>query len=289
MVCPDRKGLVADVASFISAHGGNITDADHHTDFTENLFLSRIEWELEDFSLSLDETSKKLAEALKVPNQAVSRCDGASFETNWIRVNQASEKVPTAIWVSKQDHCLMDLLMKIRDNEIPAECRMIMGNHPELEHAVRHVNIPFHFVDIKKLGKKEAEKVQLKLLKQYDVELLVLAKYMQILSPDFLKNFANVINIHHSFLPAFVGAKPYHQAYERGVKLIGATSHFVTTDLDEGPIIAQEVTGVSHRDSISDLVAKGKDLERTALSKAVLKYCQRRILVFRNKTVVFDN
>ena len=272
--CPDQRGLVAKIANFIYANGGNIIHADQHTDFAAGLFLTRIEWQLEGFNLPRDLIGPAF-NAIAQPLQA-----------NWQL--QFSDPVPRiAIWVSRQDHCLYDLIWRQRSGELAAEIPLVIGNHPQMEAIVQQFNIDYHHIPITKETRAEQEARQLELMHQYRIDLVVLAKYMQILSPDFIAQFPNVINIHHSFLPAFAGANPYQRAYERGVKIIGATAHYVTQDLDEGPIIEQDVVGVSHRDEIADLIRKGKDLERIVLARAVRLHLQNRVLVYSNRTVVF--
>ncbi len=272
---PDRPGLVAKIANFIYANGGNIIHADQHTDFTTGLFLNRIEWQLEGFNLPREVISTAFAAIAK------------PIEANWQL--HFSDSIPRiAIWVTKQNHCLLDLLWRQKAQELPAQIPLIISNHPNLKYIAEQFDIDFHHIPITKETKSEQEAKQLELLKQYQIDLVVLAKYMQILSADFVTKFPNIINIHHSFLPAFAGANPYQRAYERGVKVIGATAHYVTKDLDEGPIIEQEVTHVSHRDTVGDLIRKGKDLERLVLSRAVRLHLQNRVLVYGNRTVVFS-
>lgn len=272
--CPDQKGLVAKFANFIYANGGNIIHADQHTDFSAGLFLARIEWQLDGFNLPRDIIGAAF-NAIAQPLQA-----------NW-QLHFSDTLPRIAIWVSKQDHCLFDLLWRQRAGELHAEIPLMMSNHPDLENIAQQFKIDFHHIPISKETKPEQELKQLELLETYQIDLVVLAKYMQVLSSDFLKQFSNVINIHHSFLPAFPGANPYHRAYERGVKIIGATAHYATADLDEGPIIEQDVVRVSHRDSVEDLIRKGKDLERIVLARAVRLHLQNRVLVYGNRTVVF--
>lgn len=272
--CPDQKGLVAKIANFIYSNGGNIIHADQHTDFAAGLFLTRIEWQLEGFNLPRDLIGPAF-NAIAQPLQA-----------NWQL--QFSDAVPRiAVWVSRQDHCLYDLIWRQRSGELSAEIPLVMSNHPQMEAIAQQFDIDYHHIPITKETKAEQEARQLELLRQYRIDLVVLAKYMQILSPDFIAQFPTVINIHHSFLPAFAGANPYQRAYERGVKIIGATAHYVTQDLDEGPIIEQDVVRVSHRDEITDLIRKGKDLERVVLARAVRLHLQNRVLVYSNRTVVF--
>jgi formyltetrahydrofolate deformylase len=272
--CPDQKGLVAKLSSFIYANGGNIVHADQHTDFAAGLFLSRIEWQLEGFNLPRDLITPAF-QSIAEPLQAT-----------WYL--HFSDTVPRlAIWVSKQDHCLFDLLWRWRAQEFNAEIPLIISNHETLRPAAAQFGIDYHCFPITPETKKDQEAQQLDLLEQYKIDLVILAKYMQVLSTDFVKAFPTVINIHHSFLPAFAGANPYHRAYERGVKIIGATAHYVTAELDEGPIIEQDVIRVNHRDQTTDLIRKGKDLERIVLARAVRLHLQNRILTDGTRTVVF--
>lgn len=271
--CPDQKGLVAKIASFIYSNGGNIIHADHHTDLSAGLFLTRIEWQLDGFNL---------------PRELISPAFGAiaqPLNATWqLQFSDTVQRM--AIWVSRQDHCLFDLIWRQRAGEFLAEIPLIISNHPQLGAIAEQFGIDFYHLPITKDTKAAQESVQLDLLRQYQIDLVVLAKYMQVLSSDFLAQFPQVINIHHSFLPAFAGANPYERAYERGVKIIGATAHYVTEDLDEGPIIEQDVVRVSHRDAVADLIRKGKDLERIVLARAVRLHLQNRVLVYGNRTVV---
>ena len=273
--CPDQQGLVAKIANFIYSNGGNIIHADHHTDFSAGLFLSRIEWQLDEFKLKreiIDPAFGAIAEPL-----------GAKWSLHF------SDQVPRiAVWVSKQSHCLNDLLWRHQAKEFIAEIPLIISNHETLKPIADQFGIEYVHLPINRENKVEQEAIQLELLKKHQIDLVVLAKYMQILTPEFVNKFSNIINIHHSFLPAFAGANPYQRAYERGVKIIGATAHFVTKDLDEGPIIEQDVVRVSHRDNTKDLIRKGKDLERMVLARAVRLHLQHRILVYGNRTVVFS-
>lgn len=273
--CPDRRGLVAKFANFIYGHNGNIIHADQHTDFAAGLFLTRIEWQLAGFDLSREEIAPAFS-AIAQP-----------LEANW-QLHFSDTIRRMAIWVSRQDHCLLDLIWRQQSQELLAEIPLIISNHPNLKPIADRCGADFYHIPISKDSKSEQEAQHLKLLNQYNIDLVVLAKYMQILSADFIANFPQIINIHHSFLPAFVGAKPYERAYERGVKIIGATAHYVTSDLDAGPIIEQDVERVSHRDEVSDLIRKGKDLERIVLARAVRSHLRNRILVYGNKTVVFE-
>ncbi len=274
--CPDQKGLVAKIANFIYANGGNVIHADQHTDAAAGLFLMRVEWEVEGFNLP----QKVIAPAF----QAIAQ----PLEATW-QLHFSNTLPRMAIWVGKQDHCLYDLLWRHKARELNAKIPVIMSNHPDLGEVATQFGIDFHYLPITKENKLEQELKQLALLHEYDVDVVVLAKYMQILSQDFINKFSKpIINIHHSFLPAFVGASPYQQAYDRGVKIIGATAHYVTEELDAGPIIEQDVERVSHRDQVVDLVRKGKDLERVVLARAVRSHLQNRVLVYGNRTVVFE-
>ncbi|MDM9584827.1 formyltetrahydrofolate deformylase [Nostoc sp. GT001] len=273
--CPDQRGLVAKFANFIYSNGGNIIHADQHTDFAAELFLTRIEWQLDGFNLP--------REFIAPAFNAIAQPLGAKWELRF------SDTVPRiAIWVSRQDHCLFDLIWRQRAKEFIAEIPLIISNHSNLKVVAEQFNIDFQHIPINKDNKAEQEIQQLELLCQYKIDLVVLAKYMQIVSADFINQFPQIINIHHSFLPAFIGANPYHRAFERGVKIIGATAHYATADLDAGPIIEQDVVRVSHRDEVDDLVRKGKDLERVVLARAVRSHLQNRVLVYGNRTVVFE-
>jgi formyltetrahydrofolate deformylase len=273
--CPDQRGLVAKFANFIYANCGNITHADQHTDFEAGLFLTRIEWQLKGFNLPKDVITPAF--------NAIAQPLNAKWELHF------SDTLPRiAIWVSRQDHCLFDLIWRHRAKEFHAEIPLIMSNHPDLQPIVEQFGIDYHYLPITKENKQEQEAKQLELLHEYKIDLVVLAKYMQIVSADFIEKFPQIINIHHSFLPAFIGANPYHRAFERGVKIIGATAHYATADLDAGPIIEQDVVRVSHRDEVNDLIRKGKDLERIVLARAVRLHLQNRVLVYGNRTVVFE-
>ena len=272
--CADQKGLVAKIANFIYANGGNIIHADQHTDTAAGMFLTRIEWELAEFNLARDVMAPAFSAIAKPLN--------ANWQLHF------SDTVPKiALWVTKQDHCLLDLLWRWKAKEMNADIPVIISNHTDLKPIADQFEIDFHYLPITKETKAEQEAKQLEILQQYNIDLVVLAKYMQILSADFVAKFPNIINIHHSFLPAFPGANPYQRAYKRGVKIIGATAHYVTEDLDEGPIIEQDVVRVSHRDIVSDLIRKGKDMERLVLARAVRLHLQNRVLVYNHRTVVF--
>jgi formyltetrahydrofolate deformylase len=275
--CPDQRGLVAKISNFIYANGGNILSCDHHTDINANIFLSRVEWFLEDFNLPRDIIAAAFG-SIAQPWQA-------TYELHF-----SDDRPRLAIWVSKQNHCLLDLLWRWKANEFPAEIPLIISNHEDLQPIAAQFGIDFQHLPITKENKAEQQQRQLELLQEYQIDLVILAKYMQILGAPIVDQFGSrrIINIHHSFLPAFVGAQPYHQAYDRGVKIIGATSHYVTSELDAGPIIEQDVAHITHRHGVADLVRKGKDLERMVLARAVRLHLQNRVLVYGNKTVVFE-
>ena len=273
--CPDRKGLVAALAQLLYGHGANILDADQHTDPVAGQFFQRIKFDLSELHTDRTSLEKAIAEV------------ATRFSMNW-RIADGLHRSKTAIFVSKYDHCLYDLLLRQRAGELSADVSMIISNHPDLQPVADQFGVPFHHLPITKERKRAQEGKALELLRAADVDLVVLARYMQILTNDFLKSYeGRVINIHHSFLPAFMGSKPYHRAFERGVKLIGATAHYATANLDEGPIIEQDVVRCSHRDSVEDLVRKGRDLEKVVLARAVRWHLDDRILVYDNKTVVF--
>ena len=274
--CPDRKGLVAAIADFLYQHEANILHADQHQDAENNLFLMRVEWDLNGFGISRNDFAKHFAPIAQ------------RFDMQWqLKLTQKRSQV--AIMVSQYDHCLADLLHRHQGGELNCEIAMVIGNHKDTERLAEFYGIPFHLIEVTRETKSEAEARQFALFDAHQIDLIVLARYMQILSPEFVKRYPQrIINIHHSFLPAFIGAKPYHRAFERGVKLIGATSHYVTEVLDEGPIIEQDIARISHRDQVEDLIQKGRDLERVVLSRAVRWHIENRILVYANKTVIFD-
>ena len=274
--CPDNKGIVATVSEFIYKNNGNITFLDQHVDALRQVFFMRIEWELENFIIPDDKIDEYFATLI-----------AQKYDMKW-QLHFSHETPRMAIFVSKLPHCLYDILSRWKSKEIDVEIPLIISNHPDLEPVARQFGIDFHLFAVNSDNKREQEQAQLQLLAEHKVEFIVLARYMQILSDDFISKYRNkIINIHHSFLPAFPGAKPYHSAFERGVKIIGATSHYVTADLDAGPIIAQDVIRVSHADSVEDLVRKGRDLEKVILSRSIWHHLQRQILVFQNRTVVF--
>lgn len=274
-VCPDQPGLVSKLSSWIYDHGGNIKHADHHTDQEAGLFLSRIEWNYD--SLNFDRK--------KIHNEfnEISKSINGKFQINY------SDEIPNvAIFVSKQNHCLIDLLWRVRNGELKMNVPLIISNHPNLKNIADDFNSEFIHFDVNQSSKSKVEMEILHLIKKFDIKLVVLAKYMQILSDSFIKEFSSIINIHHSFLPAFKGSQPYHRAWQRGVKLIGATAHYVTKDLDEGPIIEQCTVNVSHRDEVIDLIRKGRDIERISLARAVRLHLNHQVFVYQMKTAVFD-
>jgi len=271
--CPDRKGLVASISDFVFRHNGNILHADEHADEGSNLFLMRVEFDPIDFDINLADFAKHFSPIAE------------KFAMQW-RLARSNVRQKMAILVSKYDHCL---LYRHKSGELACDIPLVISNHPDNGPIAEFYRMPFFVVPVTKDNKSEAEQKILALLKQHDLDFIVLARYMQILSNQFVNEYPHrIINIHHSFLPAFVGAKPYHQAFTRGVKLIGATSHYVTDVLDDGPIIEQDVVRISHRDSLDDLLQKGRDLEKVVLSRAVRWHIENRVLLYGNKTVVFD-
>jgi formyltetrahydrofolate deformylase len=273
--CPDRKGEVASIADFVYRHNGNILHADEHADEESGLFLMRVEFDPKDFDLDLADFGKHFAPVAE------------KFQMKW-RLAQSSQRPRMIIFVSKYDHCLIDLLYRHQSGELACDIPLIISNHPDNQPLADFYKIPYTVVAITKDNKNQAEERIQALITEHKADFIVLARYMQILSNPFVNRYPQrIINIHHSFLPAFVGARPYHQAFERGVKLIGATSHYVTEVLDDGPIIEQDVVRVSHRDTVEDLIRKGRDLEKVVLSRAVRLHIESRVLVYGNKTVVF--
>jgi formyltetrahydrofolate deformylase len=276
VTCPDAKGIVAAIADFLYQHNANILHADQHQDAENNLFLMRVEWDLTNFNLDEAGFGRAFASV------------ATQFNMQW-QLKLSRHKTRVAIMVSQYDHCLADLLHRHKSGELACEIPLVISNHKDTEALVKFYGIDFYHLPVSKDSKAQVEAEQFKLFAQYNIDLIVLARYMQILSSDFVARYPQqIINIHHSFLPAFIGAKPYHRAFERGVKLIGATSHYVTEDLDEGPIIEQDIDRISHRDQVEDLIQKGRDLERVVLSKAVRWHIEHRILLYANKTVIFD-
>lgn len=276
ITCPDSKGIVATIADFLYQHNANILHADQHQDAENNLFLMRVEFDLTDCDLnpaSFKQAFVAIAER---------------FSMQW-QLKLSNKPLRVALMVSQYDHCLADLLHRHKSGELHCDIPLIISNHRNTESLAAFYGVDFHHIEVTQNNKAEAELAQFKLFEAYDIDLIVLARYMQILSPTFVARYPKqIINIHHSFLPAFIGAKPYHRAFERGVKLIGATAHYVTEMLDEGPIIEQDIDRISHRDQVEDLIQKGRDLERMVLSKAVRWHIENRILLYANKTVIFD-
>jgi formyltetrahydrofolate deformylase len=274
--CPDRRGIVAALSQVLYGHGANILDSDQHTDTEAQLFFQRIRFDL----------SELLSDRMTLERAIIEVSERFSMRS---RLVYAKQRKRVAIFVSRYDHCLYDLLLRHRGGELSADIALIVSNHPDLEHVARDFSLRFEHLPVTPETKAEQEARQIALLQEERVDLVVLARYMQILSADFIGHFEErIINIHHSFLPAFVGGKPYHQAYARGVKLIGATAHYATRDLDEGPIIEQDVARCSHRESVEDLARKGRDLEKVVLARAVRLHLDDRVLIYGKKTVVFD-
>ena len=275
--CPDKPGILAEVTDFITVNKGNIIYLDQYVDHVENIFFMRIEWELKDF-LVPQEKIEDYFETLYAQKY------GMNF-----RLYFSDVKPRMAIFISKMSHCLFDMLARYTAGEWNVEIPLIISNHPDLQHVAERFGIPFYLFPITKETKEEQERKEMELLAKHNITFIVLARYMQVISEQMINAYPNkIINIHHSFLPAFVGARPYHAAFERGVKIIGATSHYVTTELDAGPIIEQDVVRITHKDSIEDLVNKGKDLEKIVLSRAVQKHIERKVLAYKNKTVIFN-
>ena len=275
VTCPDRKGEVASIADFVYRHNGNIIHADEHADEESGLFLMRVEFDPKDFDIPLDDFAKHFSPIAE------------KFEMKW-RLAQSSHRPRMIIFVSKYDHCLVDLLYRHHSGELTCDIPLIISNHADNQSIADFYKVPYAVVQVTRENKHEAEARILSLIAEHKPDFMVLARYMQILSDEFVRRHPQrIINIHHSFLPAFIGARPYHQAFERGVKIIGATGHYVTEVLDDGPIIEQDVVRVSHRDTVEDLLRKGRDLEKVVLSRAVRLHIENRILVYGNKTVVF--
>lgn len=275
--CPDVKGIVVSVTEFIYKNNGNITYLDQHVDDANNTFFMRVEWTVRDFTIP----SEKIGEYFET-------LIASRFNMRW-RLYFSSHIPRMAVFVSRLPHCLYDILSRWKAGELKVHVPLIISNHKDLEDIARQFNIDFHHIPVNSENKPEQEKKEIELLKKHNIDFIVLARYMQIVSPQFVDHFRNkIINIHHSFLPAFPGAKPYHSAHERGVKIIGATCHYVTSELDAGPIIEQDVTRVSHTDSVEDMVRKGRDLEKIVLSRGVWQHVQRKTLVHDNRTIVFS-
>ena len=275
--CPDKPGILAEVTDFITVNKGNIIYLDQYVDHVENIFFMRIEWELKDFLVP----QEKIEDYFRT-------LYGQKYEMDF-RLYFSDVKPRMAIFVSKLSHCLFDMLARYTAGEWNVEIPLIISNHPDLQHVAERFGIPFYLFPITKETKGEQERKEMELLAKHKITFIVLARYMQVISEQMINAYPNkIINIHHSFLPAFVGAKPYHAAFQRGVKIIGATSHYVTTELDAGPIIEQDVVRITHKDAIEDLVNKGKDLEKIVLSRAVQKHIERKVLAYKNKTVIFS-
>lgn len=273
--CPDRVGLVSRISHFIFERGGNIIDLDEHVDTEEKMFFIRIAWEMTNFSIPPAELPAAIAPLAK------------EFRAAW-KISLSDNKPRVAIFVSGLDHCLQEILWRHKMGEYHAEIPLIISNHEDLKNLAGHYNIPFYVFSKRGENKQEQEKKEIELLEQNGIDVIVLARYMQILSPEFIKKYpGRIINIHHSFLPAFIGGNPYKQAYKRGVKIIGATSHYATDELDEGPIIEQDIIRISHKDTIRDLVRKGRDLERLVLARALTYHLEHRVLIYGRKTIVF--
>ncbi len=277
--CKDQSGIIASVTNFIAENKGNIVYIDQHVDREQDVFFMRLESEFSDASFSIDQLIDEFKNSL-----------AERFEMNW-RIYSSEEKINMALFVSKYDHCLYDILGRYNSGELNVNVNIpfIISNHNDLKLIADSFNIPFYHIPVSKETKTEAEEQHLKLLEEHNIDIVVLARYMQIVSDKLISNYPNkIINIHHSFLPAFIGAKPYHSAYKRGVKIIGATSHYITEELDAGPIIEQDVAHVSHAYSIEDLIAKGRDLEKIVLSNAIKLHIDRKVMVYNNKTVIFS-
>lgn len=275
--CPDRPGILAEVTDFITVNKGNIIYLDQYVDHVENIFFMRLEWELEKFLIPKEKIEDYFATLY-----------AQKYDMEF-RLYFSGVKPRMAIFVSKMSHCLFDLLARYTAGEWNVEIPLIVSNHPDLQHVAERFGIPFYMFPITKGNKQGQEQKEMELLQKHSIDFIVLARYMQVISEQMIDAYPNrIINIHHSFLPAFVGAKPYHAAFERGVKIIGATSHYVTTELDAGPIIEQDVVRITHKDTVQDLVNKGKDLEKIVLSRAVQKHIEHKILAYKNKTVIFN-
>lgn len=277
MHCPDQPGIIAVITEFINTNGGNILYLDQYVDKENGVFYMRVEWDLENFVIPAEKIEEYF-DTLYANRYNVT-----------YKLSFTNRPQRMALFVSKMSHCLYDILARYVAGEWDVEIPLIVSNHPDLKSVADQFNIPYEVIPVTRQNKEEMEAIEFELLDKYDIDFIVLARYMQVLSEDFISRYPNrIINIHHSFLPAFVGAKPYHAAYDRGVKLIGATSHYVTSELDAGPIIEQDIVRITHKDTVNDLVKKGRDLEKIVLSRAVEKHIQRKILTYNNKTVVFS-
>ena len=275
--CPDRPGIISDVTNFITVNQGNIIYLDQYVDRVENIFFMRIEWELEKFTIPREKIEDFFATLY-----------GQKYGMHF-RLYFSDQKPRMAIFVSKMSHCLYDLLARFSAGEWDVDLPLIISNHEDMRPVAEMFGIPYYCIPITKENKAEQEAKEFQLLQENGVTFIVLARYMQVISEEMIEHYRHkIINIHHSFLPAFIGAKPYHAAFERGVKIIGATAHYITTELDAGPIIEQDVVRITHKDTIETLVNKGKDLEKIVLSRAVQKHIERKILTYKNKTVIFN-
>lgn len=274
--CRDQRGLVAKISQFIFQRGGNILNLDEHVEREEKMFFTRVEWDTEEVALSAEDFEKEFSELAQ------------QISATW-EIRYSNNKQKLAIFVSRYEHCIQEVLWLNSIGELDADIKLIVSNHTELEYLAKQYNVAFHHFLITKENKPAEEQKEIILLKENKIDTIILARYMQVLSADFIKEFPfKIINIHHSFLPAFMGANPYRQAYEKGVKIIGATSHYVTESLDEGPIIEQAVTRISHRDSPKDLISKGRELERSVLARALKFHLSNRVLPFGKKTIIFE-
>ncbi len=275
IACPDRVGIIKEIAGFIADNDGNIMHLDQHIDRQANTFLARVEWDISGFRIPKERIKEEFSRIAE------------RFSMNFsLRFSNCTPKV--ALFVSKQDHCFYDIMHRFKSGELKGKVKLVISNHEDLKPISDFFGVPFFHIPKTKENKESAEERELKLLREHDIDLIILARYMQILSPRFVHEYPNrIINIHHSFLPAFPGAKPYHRAYKKGVKIIGATSHYVTEELDQGPIIEQDIIRVSHRDTLEDFIRKGKDIEKIVLARAVRWHLENKILVYDNKTVVF--
>lgn len=277
MHCPDQSGIVARITDFISRNNGNIVALDQHTDRDEKRFFMRVEWELDAFSLTKEQISPAFEHSIAIP-----------CKMKW-NLNFSDQIPKMAIFVSKMSHCLYDLLARYQGGEMKVEIPLVISNHKDLEEVVKKFGIKFVYIPITTDNKAEQEKKELEILHEHSIDFIVMARYMQILSSDFVNHYPErIINIHHSFLPAFIGAKPYHAAHARGVKIIGATSHYVTSDLDGGPIIDQGISRITHRDNVEGLIQKGRDIEKIVLSRAVKAHVERKTLIYKNRTIIFN-
>ena len=275
--CPDKQGIIADITNFITVNKGNIVYLDQHVDYSEQIFFMRVEWELDEFLIPKDKIEEYFCTLY-----------AQKYDMRF-KIHFSDYKPKMAIFVSKMSHCLYDMLSRYTAGEWNVEIPLIISNHPDMKPVADMFGMPYHVFPITKENKLEQQEKEMALLEEYGVDFIVLARYMQVISPEMIERYPNrIINIHHSFLPAFVGARPYQAAFDRGVKIIGATCHYVTNELDAGPIIEQDVCRVTHKETVTDLVNKGKDLEKIVLSRGVEMHIERKVLVYKNKTVIFN-